>query len=448
LTHFLFEKETKKLGFLKFLFTCVKNRFYDYEFLGDFKLFGTLLKLLDDGDMSEKIMVAKILEIDTEFEREVWRGTGGVEMSTVNNGLKRTGYGGQMRSNRRSTGHSSYSNSRSFHKRDNNEGNMGESLFGGNTIDAHKIQDLVDSVVSCLCRFREKQLVRSLLNILDYISEIKGSAGLVYTPKLKERLLYLCSKPLSGDITRTALKLLNWFGEKGESDNTQDKNLKNIVENMKNLLKDNKLPKKDYNSYKSIFDLIEFLIKNNNLPNHQIQMINLINRYLITCADELDENDVIQVLKANGEFHKRNPELWENRIDKGLMLIYSLNQLTHGKELVPKIKKLCLRILGILTPLYKKSETLDERVLKMLTMVHDPEFANNNESFNPHKLPIDKCLALLRIFMPNSENCAILMNSDYFYNLCKHNIVYSQEVRPKVAFLLALMCNTATKSIK
>lgn len=76
LVHFLYQKEILKLGFLKFLFACVKNRFYDFEFFGNLKLFGVLLKLLDNGDLNEKIMAAKILQIDTEFERELWRENG------------------------------------------------------------------------------------------------------------------------------------------------------------------------------------------------------------------------------------------------------------------------------------------------------------------------------------------------------------------------------------
>lgn len=445
LTHFLFEKETKKLGFLKFLFTCVKNRFYDYEFLGDFKLFGTLLKLLDDGDMNEKIMVAKILEIDTEFEREVWRNTGGVSLDQSTLRGKRSGYGAKMKGNRRQDSDSDLSSSRSSIKHSNSGRGLSESVFAGNTIDARKIQDLVDGVVNCLCRFREIQLVRSLLRILDYISEIKGSASLVYSPKLRERLLYLCSKPLSGDITRTALKLLNLFGEKGESDNTQDKNLVRIVDNMKNLLKDPNLPNTNYNSYKSIFDLLEFLIKNKNLPQHQLQMINLINVFLESSADSLDEKDIIQILKANGEFHKRNPKLWESRVDKGFMLIYALNQLTKGKELDSKIRRLCLRILEILIPIYKKSETLNDDIIRMLTMVHDPENLGSEDSFSPYKLPLDQCLSLLRIFLPNVDNCGMLLQHDHFFNICKHNILYSQEMRPKMAFLMALLCNTVTK---
>jgi hypothetical protein len=112
---------------------------------------------------------------------------------------------------------------------------------------------------------------------------------------------------------------------------------------------------------------------------------------------------------------------------------------------VPKIRKLSLKILDILTPIYKKAETLNERIINMLTMVHDPEPANKDPHFKPHKLPLDKCLGLLRIFIPNMENCGMILSNDHFFNVCRHNIVYSNEMRPKIAFLLALLCNTVTK---
>ena len=119
-------------------------------------------------------------------------------------------------------------------------------MFTGNKIDSSKIQDLVQSVVNCLCRFKDKLLIESLLSILDYISEIKGSAKIIFSPELNLRLLNFSKQNISPQISSTSLRLLNWFGSSGTANKNNssqvEENLKGIVKNMERLLKDPDLP--------------------------------------------------------------------------------------------------------------------------------------------------------------------------------------------------------------
>lgn len=130
---------------------------------------------------------------------------------------------------------------------------------------------------------------------------------------------------------------------------------------MEKQLKDPELPQNDYSAFKSIFDLLDFLIKSQTSPDITISLISQINRYLNTGEKGLSAADTLHIIKLNVDFATKYKQTYQQKIDKSRLLLYCLNALSL-EITSSKISKMYVQIIETLIPVYNKADPIQKNV--------------------------------------------------------------------------------------
>lgn len=194
------------------------------------------------------------------------------------------------------------------------------------------LQDIGDNLTDLVRRYRDPDLILSILRPLDTLCFNKAHIPFLKQHDIVNRLLDFCDKPLNEKVTMFSLNLLIKFMENEEEDMRNKsmigtvagksrgqasiafkKQLSMVITGLKGFLKNSKVTS-DKQMLSVIFDLVNKVMANVDIFEEQMSLVNLVNLYIVG-GDSLDDEHLQKIIKINTILHTGNREKYEASVD-------------------------------------------------------------------------------------------------------------------------------------
>ena len=203
-----------------------------------------------------------------------------------------------------------------------------------------------------------------------------------------------------------------------------------ILDEVKKIIKDKDLQKKNYQMYLSILDLLQFLLSSKAQIREQKAILNLLNMRLGE-KKAMNTHQIMKILDLNIKVHTENKSVYLKQV-KPVVFEHCLH-LASDKKQAEEVRNASVKILNFFRKSKKGNFALDGNSREMLSEMEvlDKEYS----------------LQILNDSLRRNANISVLMGSSSFFGMCEDLVVEQGEGRKKVAYLLDCLAKIGNRKM-